>query len=108
MIKTPQVTSPAEIDSCLIPYWSQKRSSLNFYKTGLKKSGSVLALNFIVMRFTQTNNQEIIEKEEIMPAKILIKRQFKDGSIREVSALLNEFRSGAMNQPGYISGETLV
>ncbi|MBW1815438.1 MAG: antibiotic biosynthesis monooxygenase [Deltaproteobacteria bacterium] len=43
-----------------------------------------------------------------MPAKILIKRQFKEGTIKEVSALLNEFRSGAMNQPGYISGETLV
>lgn len=43
-----------------------------------------------------------------MPAKILIKRRFKEGSLKEVSALLNEFRSGAMNQPGYISGETLV
>ena len=43
-----------------------------------------------------------------MPAKILIKRRFKEESIKEVSALLNEFRSGAMNQPGYISGETLV
>lgn len=43
-----------------------------------------------------------------MPAKILIKRRFKEGSLKEVAALLNEFRSGAMNQPGYISGETLV
>lgn len=43
-----------------------------------------------------------------MPAKILIKRRFKEGAIKEVTMLLNEFRSGAMNQPGYISGETLV
>jgi len=43
-----------------------------------------------------------------VPAKILIKRRFKEGSLKEVAALLNEFRSGAMNQPGYISGETLV
>ena len=43
-----------------------------------------------------------------MPAKILIKRKFKEGSIKAVSALLHEFRSGAMFQPGYISGETLV
>ncbi|MCJ7773479.1 MAG: antibiotic biosynthesis monooxygenase [Desulfobacterales bacterium] len=43
-----------------------------------------------------------------MPAKILIRRRFKEGSLKEAAALLNEFRSGAMNQPGYISGETLV
>jgi len=43
-----------------------------------------------------------------MPAKILIKRRFKEGTLKQVSALLNEFRSGALNQPGYISGETLV
>ena len=43
-----------------------------------------------------------------MTAKILIKRKFKEGSIKEVSTLLNEFRSGAMFQPGYISGVTLV
>lgn len=43
-----------------------------------------------------------------MLAKILIKRRFKKGCNKEVLALLNEFRAGAMNQPGYISGETLV
>jgi len=43
-----------------------------------------------------------------MSAKILIKRRFKEGSLKEVAALLNEFRSGAMGQAGYISGETLV
>ena len=43
-----------------------------------------------------------------MLAKILIKRRFKKGTQKEVLALLNEFRAGAMNQPGYISGETLV
>lgn len=43
-----------------------------------------------------------------MPAKVLIKRRFKGGSLKEVTTILNEFRSGAMGQPGYISGETLV
>jgi len=47
-------------------------------------------------------------KEAVMLAKILIKRRFKKGCNKEVLALLNEFRAGAMNQPGYISGETLV
>lgn len=43
-----------------------------------------------------------------MIAKILIKRRFKEGNIPQIVALLNELRSLAMNQPGYMSGETLV
>ena len=43
-----------------------------------------------------------------MIAKILIKRQFKDGHTPQIVALLNEIRMRAMNQPGYVSGETLV
>lgn len=43
-----------------------------------------------------------------MLVKIFIKRRFKKGKVQEIRALLKEFRSGAMNQPGYISGETLV
>ena len=43
-----------------------------------------------------------------MNAKILIKRKFKKGKQKEVLALLRELRSGALNQPGYISGETLT
>jgi heme-degrading monooxygenase HmoA len=43
-----------------------------------------------------------------MIAKILIKRRFKDGNTPQIVALLNEIRSRAMHQPGYMSGETLV
>ena len=43
-----------------------------------------------------------------MTAKILIKRKFKKGKQQEVLAMLRELRSGALNQPGYISGETLT
>ena len=43
-----------------------------------------------------------------MLAKVLIKRRFKKGTNKEVRALLNEFRAGAMNQPGYITGQTLL
>ena len=43
-----------------------------------------------------------------MNAKILIKRKFKKGKRQEIIALLRELRSGALNQPGYISGETLT
>ena len=43
-----------------------------------------------------------------MLVKIFIKRRFKKGKVKEISALLRDFRSGAMTQAGYISGETLV
>ena len=43
-----------------------------------------------------------------MAAKIIIKRLFKPGKTRQIVALLNELRSRAMNQTGYISGETLT
>jgi len=43
-----------------------------------------------------------------MLVKVLIKRNLKKDKLTEIYALLNAFRSGAMNQPGYISGETLV
>lgn len=42
-----------------------------------------------------------------MIAKIIIKRRFVEGKDKQILALLNEIRSKAMNQPGYISGETL-
>ncbi len=42
-----------------------------------------------------------------MVVKVLIKRKIQEGKSREVFALLNRFRSDAMNQRGYISGETL-
>ena len=42
-----------------------------------------------------------------MQARIIIKRKFIKGKKREIIALLRELRSGALQQPGYISGETL-
>jgi antibiotic biosynthesis monooxygenase (ABM) superfamily enzyme len=46
--------------------------------------------------------------EAFMIAKIIIKRRFVEGKTKQVLALLNEIRSRAMQQPGYISGETLM
>ena len=43
-----------------------------------------------------------------MAIKVLIKRHFKEGKTAEAYALLLKFRHDAMNQPGYISGETLT
>jgi len=43
-----------------------------------------------------------------MLAKILIRRQFRTGHTREIVTLLNDMRSAAMSQPGYISGLTLM
>jgi len=43
-----------------------------------------------------------------MVAKILIRRRFKKGKTREIFTLLKDFRAAALNQPGYISGETLI
>jgi len=42
-----------------------------------------------------------------MQAKILIKRKFHKGKKSEIIALLKELRARALQQPGYISGETL-
>ncbi len=43
-----------------------------------------------------------------MLVKVLIKRQFKMEKLNEVIALLTKFRSEALNQPGYVCGETLI
>lgn len=43
-----------------------------------------------------------------MVVKVLITRKIKEGKTREVFALLNKFRSDAMSQKGYVSGETLI
>ena len=42
-----------------------------------------------------------------MAVKILIKRKFKNGNMKVASRFLVNNRSGAMEQPGYISSETL-
>ncbi len=43
-----------------------------------------------------------------MLVKILIKRRFQKGKVKEINAILRDFRAGAMDRPGYVSGETLV
>jgi heme-degrading monooxygenase HmoA len=43
-----------------------------------------------------------------MAIKVIIKRKLKKGRAKEVFALLNKFRSEAMCQDGYITGETLT
>lgn len=43
-----------------------------------------------------------------MNAKIFIKRKFVKGRKKEIIALLKELRTGALGQPGYISGQTLA
>ena len=43
-----------------------------------------------------------------MTVKVFIKRHVKEGKVDEAYALLKKIRSHAMNQNGYISGETLV
>ena len=43
-----------------------------------------------------------------MAIKVFIKRYVKKGKTKDTLALLNEVRSQALKQPGYISGETLV
>ena len=42
-----------------------------------------------------------------MAVKILIKRKFKQGHMQAASRFVINNRSGAMQQPGYISSETL-
>lgn len=43
-----------------------------------------------------------------MNAKIIIKRRFAKENTPQILSLLNKMRTIAMNQPGYISGETLM
>ena len=43
-----------------------------------------------------------------MAVKILIKRHFKENAAEQALGLLQGFRHDAMNQSGYISGETWV
>ncbi|MEW5723536.1 MAG: antibiotic biosynthesis monooxygenase [Thermodesulfobacteriota bacterium] len=43
-----------------------------------------------------------------MAVKVLITRRFKQGKGMELLGRLNKLRGQAMNQPGYITGETIV
>ena len=42
-----------------------------------------------------------------MSVKIFIKREVPEGNFAELNALLKNLRALTLNQPGYISGETL-
>ncbi len=42
-----------------------------------------------------------------MAVKIFIKRKLNQSHVKELNALLTRLRSLTLNQPGYISGETL-
>ncbi len=46
-------------------------------------------------------------REVLMAIRVLITRRFKKGNIVKVIDLLKRIRSKALNQPGYITGETL-
>jgi heme-degrading monooxygenase HmoA len=43
-----------------------------------------------------------------MAVKVIIRRRLREGRAKEVFALLKKFRSEAMDQDGYITGETLI
>lgn len=43
-----------------------------------------------------------------MLVKVLMRRRMKNDKVREVFSLINKIRARAMNQKGYISGETLI
>ncbi len=47
-------------------------------------------------------------KEEIMAVKVLIRRTFKDGTMKDAAAMLIKSRANAIKQQGYIASETLV
>jgi heme-degrading monooxygenase HmoA len=47
-------------------------------------------------------------KGGLMLIRVFIKRQVKRGNVETVLSLLKGFRSGAVKQPGYISGETMI
>jgi len=42
-----------------------------------------------------------------MPIKVLIKRRFKERYVNEINKVIKELRFGAMDQEGYITGETM-
>ncbi len=42
-----------------------------------------------------------------MPIKVIIKRKFKNPDFKEISNMLVQARTNAMNERGYISSETL-
>jgi heme-degrading monooxygenase HmoA len=57
----------------------------------------------------QSNSAIRSGSEEIaMAVRVFIRRKIKAGQLEKAFEILKRFRSGAMKQPGYVSGETLV
>lgn len=46
--------------------------------------------------------------DRLMLVKILMRRRFQEGKVKEAFAVIKKIRSIAMNQKGYISGETFI
>jgi heme-degrading monooxygenase HmoA len=57
-------------------------------------------LNFFVFKRSSTRGVT-------MTAKIIIRRNVPELKVKELNPLLKQMRNICMNQPGYISGETL-
>ena len=43
-----------------------------------------------------------------MLVKVLMRRRFQEGKVKEAFSIIRKIRSLAMNQKGYISGETFI
>lgn len=43
-----------------------------------------------------------------MAIRVLIERRFREGILPQHIKIINNLRIGAMNQPGYVGGETLI
>lgn len=52
-------------------------------------------------------NPSLIIRRVRMTVKILIRRQFKEGALKDASQMLIQARTNAMGHKGYISSETL-
>jgi heme-degrading monooxygenase HmoA len=60
--------------------------------------------NLQTVRFIQNS---ATEKEGFMAIKVLIKRIVPEHKTKSLLPILRQLRNSAMNQPGYITGETL-
>jgi heme oxygenase (mycobilin-producing) len=52
--------------------------------------------------------QNFFQKVRNMQVKVLLKRKVRKEAITQLTPLLIQLRNMAMQQPGYVSGETLI
>lgn len=71
----------------------------------LINSGGIGNLIMVVLGYRFLGS--IIEREEKMAIRVIITRKVERGRQRDLLPLLMELRTKAVNQKGYISGETL-